>query len=106
MDIRCPGCNRTFVSPSAMVLHLEEATCASGADLEVINVAAKLTPGIGVYLSYNSSYPYDCSSCKSLRFMSGLLQHIESDRCGDRLGRGGPLDTFIRQLSWRVGRRP
>lgn len=98
----CPGCDRIFVSPSAMVLHLERGTCPSGANLETVNNAAELTTDIDIYMSGNSSYTYDCSSCDSFRFMSGLLQHIESDRCGDTLGRGGPLDIFLRQLAWEV----
>ena len=38
-DVICPfrGCDRTFVSRSALVLHLEEGACRSGIDRATIN---------------------------------------------------------------------
>lgn len=85
-----------------MVLHLERGTCASGADMNTVNDTASVTMDIDVYMSVDSKYTYECIACDPFRFISGLLQHIESDGCGDRLGRGGPLGFFVKQLAWKV----
>lgn len=101
-DTECPGCYRTFVSTSAMVLHLERATCASGADIDTVYDATDATPGFSEYRSHDSYFPFHCISCGTFRFMSGLLQHVESDACHERLGRLGPLDEFLDELVWVV----
>ncbi|RXW18576.1 hypothetical protein EST38_g7275 [Candolleomyces aberdarensis] len=139
-DIVCPGhnCNATFVSQSALILHLEAGTCRSGINRAIVNRVVRerdtnniitdpsrlLTgPGSGgrnSEVTYSATgaawngYAYECylchnefhslpalnqhlasprhlnkayicplSSCRE-RFntLSGLCQHIESERCG------------------------
>ena len=99
----CPGCDRTFVSRSAMVLHLERGTCASGANLGDIHEAAYHTATLDDdYVTPDRELPFACPSCGGFRFMSGLLQHVESERCDERLGWYGPLDNFLEELADRI----
>ncbi|RBR24387.1 uncharacterized protein FIESC28_02877 [Fusarium coffeatum] len=40
-DIDCPGCEKMFISNSAMVLHLETGYCPSGADQDTVRDVAQ-----------------------------------------------------------------
>ncbi|KAH7308488.1 hypothetical protein B0I35DRAFT_442053 [Stachybotrys elegans] len=101
--ITCPGCNNLFGSESAMVLHLEAGGCGSGVDEEDISdlafecyQASKYTTGDG------SDYDFECPTCETpFAFISGLLQHVESDACEEELV-NGPLGRFLRFLRTRV----
>ncbi|KAJ7511592.1 hypothetical protein B0H11DRAFT_1952170 [Mycena galericulata] len=133
-DVPCPGkgCGLAFVSRSALILHLESGSCASGADRQTINryvrqydtnnvitnPARLLTGGeVTTYLATSAAWngsAYECylchggyrslaalnqhlasprhqekmyvcplSTCRApFPTLSGLCQHIESERCG------------------------
>lgn len=61
---------------------------------------------LGPYRSQCPDRPFECASCDGhFRFVSGLLQHVESDKCEERLGCAGLLDCFMGELARKVGRR-
>lgn len=80
-----------FASFSAMVLHLEARGCVSGADSRLVDNAA-FNCLEGEYLgSDDPNSPFMCPRCTStFRFMSGLLQHAESDHFHGY----GPCEVF------------
>ena len=136
--VACPalGCGRSFVSRSAMLLHLEEGKCPSGLDRAAVNRLVReydrnniitdpsrlLTNGTNTEITYMAGpsswndyrQGYECYLCHTLygalarlnqhlasakhkakiyfcpldscknRFptLSGLCQHIESEKCG------------------------
>ncbi|KAL6900531.1 hypothetical protein GGI43DRAFT_52357 [Trichoderma evansii] len=100
--IECFACYRTFVTKSAMVLHLEEGTCNSGTNLQAINGFARDCRKSDEYLDDDGDCK--CPTCeKYFKFMSGLLQHVESDSCDETLRwRNGSLSIFLRFLKARV----
>ncbi|KAK7026332.1 hypothetical protein R3P38DRAFT_2949282 [Favolaschia claudopus] len=105
-DVRCPGkgCGMSFVSRSAMLLHLEAGTCKSGADRKVINRVvqtydtqniitnpARLITG-GGNTTYAASerawngYAYECYLCHAdYRTLAALNQHLASPRHQDKI---------------------
>ena len=107
-DIECYGCERQFKSRSAMVLHLEySGQCDSGSNLALVKRTARQCYAYKKYRnnSDNSDYfPFACPCCGEVfRYMSGLLQHAESERCEVEMGPGTPLGRFLRYLWHRVG---
>ncbi|PTB35590.1 uncharacterized protein TrAFT101_009368 [Trichoderma asperellum] len=100
--VKCFACYRMFVTKSAMVLHLEEGTCKPGIDVDVIDDLATDCYESHKYLDNDGDYK--CPTCaKYFRFMSGLLQHAESDSCDETLRwKHGPLAVFLRFLKTRV----
>jgi hypothetical protein len=84
-----------------MVLHLEIGSCASGVDVQAVDNLAKACYKSDKYLNDDG---YKCPTClNDFRFMSGLLQHAESDSCSVNLKkRKGSLATFLRFLKARV----
>ena len=86
-----------------MVLHLETGTCESGVDCEFVAETARMSTNMAEYHSENEYYPLQCASCdEQFRFLSGLLQHVESDRCEEILGCSGGLDGFQDELEEAV----
>jgi hypothetical protein len=85
-----------------MVLHLEEGTCKSGVDLSDVNDYASECHASNKY--HDDDGDYKCPTCKKyFRYMSGLLQHAESDSCDETLRkRRGSLSIFLRFLKARV----
>lgn len=85
-----------------MILHLEQGTCASGVDLIDVNDYAKACYTSDRYLDNDGDYC--CPTCKKYcRFISGLLQHAESDKCDETLRRKkAPLAIFLRFLEARI----
>ncbi|VTT62652.1 unnamed protein product [Fusarium fujikuroi] len=82
--IECAGCSRMFVTESAMLLHLETGTCASGADSYFVSNVGRQCYRAFYYVSYTSGYPFQCPTCETpFSLLSGLVQHVESDHCDD-----------------------
>ncbi|KAL7785493.1 hypothetical protein V8C37DRAFT_419977 [Trichoderma ceciliae] len=102
-NIECFGCYRTFATKSAMVLHLEVGNCPSAVGREDVDRIARLCHQAIRYIDGDGDYV--CPTCsKYFRFMSGLLQHAESDSCGESLRKKmRPLSVFLRFLETRVG---
>ncbi|KAI5863407.1 hypothetical protein GGS23DRAFT_531950 [Durotheca rogersii] len=115
-NTECFGCVRCFNSISAMVLHLEAGTCASGTDNDFVTRVAfechrfreyTFAEGSDCSSDFGRSGDRDftCPTCPSrFPYMSGLLQHVESDRCEEDLA-WGPLAQFLRYLEKRIASR-
>ena len=79
----CYGCEREFSSISGMMIHLEAGTCDSGVGVEEVNdwVFSHENEVIKDRYDY---YKYRCPTCDVVfRFLSGLLQHVESQACAE-----------------------
>ncbi|KAL7911876.1 hypothetical protein GGI35DRAFT_301160 [Trichoderma velutinum] len=107
-DIECPVCPRKVSKESAMVLHLEVGCCPSGVDDEDIDNLAGECRQWPRFLNTESGLRYRCPTCgEKFKFMSGLLQHAESERCNEDLDETyGPLAIFLRFLRSRLRNRP
>ncbi|KAL3471585.1 hypothetical protein BJX99DRAFT_237093 [Aspergillus californicus] len=98
-NIACPGCSRWFPTNSAMMLHLEAGTCDSGVDLDKINRLAFECYQAQRYKSLNPNFNFECPTCQTpFAYMSGILQHAESDCCEEELGSESPLGIFLEFL--------
>lgn len=54
-------------------------------------------------VSNDSDFDFRCPTCDTLfSFMSGLLQHAESDACEEHLGRNTALGKFLHYLRLRL----
>lgn len=85
-----------------MVLHLEAGYCESGANYETVDEIAFSCHKADMYRSDNPGYDYQCPTCdESFAYMSGLLQHAESNACQEDV-RDIPLRQFINHLRSRV----
>lgn len=107
--VPCPGCSKRFISYSALVLHFEANTCQSELDQDWVDGMAHYysEKGREGYLwkahTY-SDYPWKCPTCNTeVRFMSSLLQHIESDACAEELWKGALADVTRCYLNGRYG---
>jgi uncharacterized C2H2 Zn-finger protein len=89
-----------------MILHLEQGTCESDADIDFIDDLASECRASDQFMvdeRYWTDMMYQCPSCGSyFSKMSGLFQHVESDSCDETLGRGRPLYKFLRFLQSRL----
>ena len=103
-DVECAGCPRMFVSESAMVLHLEAGTCESGADRDrVDDIAFECYQSKKYTCKDNPDSYFECPTCsKPFIWMSGLLQHVESDNCDEELEWPQPLGKFLRFLRSQI----
>ncbi|PPQ74357.1 hypothetical protein CVT26_000694 [Gymnopilus dilepis] len=104
---RCPaGCDGTFISRAAVILHLEAGACPSGVkrytvdsyvyryDTEniftysYINIFDSASDRVMRYCtsnSWNGSY-FECALCDAqYRTLAGLRQHLESPRHEDKI---------------------
>jgi hypothetical protein len=93
-----------FVSDSAMVLHLEAGTCESGADSDrVTEIAFDCHQSEKYACEDNSEFDFECPTCNTpFTWMSGLLQHVESDHCDERLAKRKPLGKFLQFLRSQI----
>lgn len=100
--IECYGCRRKFAAHSAMVLHLEAGTCESGVDNEVVvDVALDCYQSRHYTNDDDDEFDFKCPTCDTpFLYMSGVLQHSESDFCNGTIE--GPLRKFLRYLQTRV----
>lgn len=79
-----------------MLLHLEAGTCNSGVGLDKINQLAIECYQAQRYKSSNANFRFKCPTCQTpFAFMSGILQHAESDCCKEDLGSESPLGRFL-----------
>lgn len=79
-----------------MMSHLEAGTCGSGVDLDEINQLAFECYQAQWYKSLNANFDFKCPTCQTpFAYMSGLLQHAESDSCEAGLGGTSPLGIFL-----------
>jgi hypothetical protein len=102
-DVKCFGCTRMFVTQSAMVLHLERSTCASGSDEDYVTEVAFDCYQSGHYTSDDPDSRFQCPTCETpFRLISGLLQHAESDICDEHLGSNRALAAFLHYLRWKM----
>lgn len=86
-----------------MILHLEAGTCECDADLDEITELAFECHQSKFYNSDNPDFNFECPTCQTpFRFMSGLLQHAESDSCDESLVEQWPLAIFLRFVKSRV----
>lgn len=103
----CPGCDSSFISNAAMVLHLEAEACPSGATMELVNKAALESDSSGDYCTSDGwSYYFNCPACnKRFRYMSAVLQHGYSARCPGSQGTSvlDDFSDFIRKLFFKFG---
>ncbi|EDN02431.1 predicted protein [Histoplasma mississippiense (nom. inval.)] len=79
-NLECFGCDYTFASFSAMLLHLESGTCASGVDVDYIDELAFECYQSPKYSdNVNDDFPFFCLICGSeFGSLSGLFQHSET----------------------------
>jgi len=80
-----------------MVLHLEAGTCESGADSDRVTEIAFDCYQSGKYTcDDNSEFDFECPTCNTpFTWMSGLLQHVESDSCDEQLAKRGPSGASL-----------
>lgn len=101
--VECLGCPRAFISDSAMVLHLEAGSCESGVNEDFVDEVAFACYQSDRYTSNDPDFDFRCPTCDTLfLFMSGLLQHTESDTCDEHLGRNTALGKFLHYLRLRL----
>ncbi|KAM0415947.1 hypothetical protein ACHAPT_013100 [Fusarium lateritium] len=101
--VDCFGCSKAFISDSAMMLHLEAASCDSGADKTFVAEVAFDCHYSDEYVSDDPDFDFQCPTCDTLfSLMSGLLQHVESDSCDEHATRYTPLGRFLHYLGLRV----
>ncbi|KAK1456214.1 hypothetical protein CTAM01_17223 [Colletotrichum tamarilloi] len=102
-NIPCPGCRSKFDRHSAMVLHLEAGSCPSGVNSEDVDDIAKECTQSQHYISTDANFDYCCPQCQvPFTWMSGVLQHAESDACDIGLGRHSQLGKFLHFLRRRI----
>ena len=86
-----------------MVLHLEGGSCASGTTSDDVDELAHECKHSYHYVSDDQNYDFECPDCRSeFSWMSGLLQHAESDACDEGFGKGTPLGGFVHFLRRRI----
>ncbi|VUC33504.1 unnamed protein product [Clonostachys rosea] len=102
-NIECPGCQRYFVTYSAMLLHLETGTCDCGIGRERVTELAFECRQSQYYASSQDDFDFECPDCAvPFLYISGLFQHVQSEACDEDLGWHSPLRVFLRFLSGRV----
>ncbi|KAL2432178.1 hypothetical protein ABEF95_003249 [Exophiala dermatitidis] len=87
-EIECFGCYEMFSEFPAMALHLESGYCTSGVDLDKIDNAVFDDAHCAEYVNdWMDEYRFRCPNCeKDFRFVSGLLQHVDSRACNPPVG--------------------
>jgi hypothetical protein len=96
-DKECYGCYRKFPSLSGMMIHLESGACSSQVTIEDINSWAWKYYPLHKYFDSQSSNHYGCPGCEHrFIYLSGLLQHLESNACNGTIGKNlKDLPTFL-----------
>lgn len=103
-NIECAGCDRYFVTESAMLLHLEAGTCNSNVDRYYVTLLGRQCYRTDEYQSVTPGYDFRCPACETdFRLMSGLVQHVESDICDENLDDEMPLGAFLDYVRSRLG---
>ncbi len=79
-----------------MVLHLEAGTCESGVDNDWVAQVAFECHASQSFTSDDDGYDFMCPTCQTpFLYVSGVLQHVESDCCDENFGGGKPLWRFL-----------
>ncbi|KAI6080515.1 hypothetical protein F4821DRAFT_273790 [Hypoxylon rubiginosum] len=87
-NVRCFGCVEMFVWDSVMMLHLEAGNCESETDEDYMTRMAFKCSESGKYICCDTPFS----------FISGALQHVESDYCDKDLTANSSLSKFLRFL--------
>lgn len=89
-----------FISSSAMMLHLEVGNCEAQIYTDLIEeIALDCSQSERYTCDDDSKFNFECPNCDArFRYMSGLLQHAESDACSAKLANGEPLGDFLHHL--------
>jgi predicted RNA-binding Zn-ribbon protein involved in translation (DUF1610 family) len=86
-----------------MVLHLEAGFCSSGTTAGLVDHLARQCYQSGRYISDEEDYDFKCPECKTVfLWMSGLLQHAESNACEVGIGKKSPLSKFLNFVRLRI----
>ncbi|KAH8879179.1 hypothetical protein GQ53DRAFT_800349 [Thozetella sp. PMI_491] len=100
--VECPGCPRKFPTNSAMILHLEAGTCESGVNNEWVGQIASQCHRSRCYTSDDPEFDFMCPTCETpFSYISGVLQHVESNYCKEDVAHGTSLWKFLRFLQSR-----
>ncbi|KAE9979364.1 hypothetical protein BLS_009896 [Venturia inaequalis] len=96
--IRCWTCDRQFSQICSIIAHLESGACSRGPNhYDFHNVVAGSNAwkefiyredryNMLEYYDWHHEYPFFCPGCGGeFAILSGLISHIESGRCGQRL---------------------
>ncbi|KAE9965618.1 hypothetical protein EG328_009512 [Venturia inaequalis] len=96
--IRCWTCDRQFSQICSIIAHLESGACSRGPNhYDFHNVVAGSNAwkefiyredryNMLEYYDWDHEYPFFCPGCGGeFAILSGLISHIESGRCGQRL---------------------
>lgn len=82
-DKECYGCYQKFSKLSGMLIHLESGACSSEVTLDDIDSWALQYRQFNYHINSQAQNRYSCPGCENkFRYLSGLLQHLESNACG------------------------
>ena len=85
-----------------MVLHLEAGTCVTGINRWWVERTALDYFGAHHYTSQDPDFTFMCPTCQTgVRHVSGLLQHIESNCCDEKVY-GSPVGYMLEYMSIRI----
>jgi hypothetical protein len=86
-----------------MVLHLEAGSCVSDIVADDVDDIARDCYQSRHYTSDDPVYDFCCPGCECpFSYMSGVLQHAESDACDVNLGKNTALGKFLHYLRQRI----
>lgn len=86
-----------------MMLHMEAGTCGSGVNLDTITALAFECDQSQNYASTREDFDFGCPACQiPFSYISGLLQHVESNSCCEELVHNSSLGIFLRFLKNRI----
>lgn len=101
--IECPGCPQMFDRDSAMILHLEAGSCPSGTNSDDVDEIAFRCYQSQRYTSDHPEFDFCCPGCGAeFLYMSGVLQHAESNACAVGLGKRTVLGKFLYFLCQQI----
>ena len=84
-----------------MMIHLESGNCKSQVTIDDIDTWALEGHRSWTYVNQEGSTRYKCPTCGSpLDYISGLMQHLESNACHGSLERN--LDSLSDHLERRI----
>ena len=87
------------------MIHLEGGTCPSKCEDEDVLEAAYQYAEKDSFTTGTGQYPFRCPTCElEFRYMSGLLQHVESNACEAKISPDSVLGKFLDYFKPRVGR--
>lgn len=106
-NVQCWGCEHVFRSAAGMFIHLELGTqCQRPVNQAVIMDAVLKCLGPWRNLETNDTeFLLRCPTyLRQFRFVSALLQHVESPACvEDYFGGSGAMWDFLKNLRYQLG---